>query len=258
MFYVVRKGRETGIYSTWDEAKKQVEGVKGAEYRKFKEEADAHIYLNGGNVQGKYVYAVRNDNKIFYSWEECKKHVEGMKGAEYRKFKSEHEANQWLAGKEVLDKGRDDFNPDIPTFYVDGSHKAGKISFGVVLVRGSSETTYRGQTDGGMANISGELSAFAFALHVMQELDLREVNVVYDYEGIEKWSKGIWKVSGDEPRKFKAFVDAFLLRNQVKIHYYKCNSHGGNALNNKADKVAKQALVEGKLYKKDTLYRERL
>lgn len=258
MFYAVRKGRVPGIYGSWDEAKKQVDGVKGAEFRKFSNEADAHIYLNGGNVRGKYIYAVRNDNKIFYSWEECQKHVQGMKGAEFRKFKTEAEANSWLAGNDFTGDNATDFDESLPTFYVDGAHRDGKISFGVVLILGGKETTYSGQTDGKMNNISGELSAFAFALHVAKELDLREINVVYDYEGIRSWTEGEWSAGKAEPRAFKAFVDTFLLRYQVKIHYYKCKSHSGNALNNKVDRVAKQALVDGKMYTRDTLYGERL
>lgn len=44
-FYAVAKGRSPGIYSTWAEAKKQVDGFKFPKYRKFetREEAEAFI-----------------------------------------------------------------------------------------------------------------------------------------------------------------------------------------------------------------------
>lgn len=35
-FYAVRKGKKTGIFSTWDECKEQVTGYKGAIYKSFK------------------------------------------------------------------------------------------------------------------------------------------------------------------------------------------------------------------------------
>ena len=34
-FYAVRKGLNTGIYTNWDEAEKNVKGFPGAEYKKF-------------------------------------------------------------------------------------------------------------------------------------------------------------------------------------------------------------------------------
>lgn len=45
-FYAVKKGRKPGIYRTWDEAKKQVDGFSGAEYKSFSQITDATDYLN--------------------------------------------------------------------------------------------------------------------------------------------------------------------------------------------------------------------
>lgn len=41
--YVVWKGRVPGIYSTWREAKKQVEGFSGAKFKSFKNRTDAEV-----------------------------------------------------------------------------------------------------------------------------------------------------------------------------------------------------------------------
>lgn len=50
-WYAVKKGRKTGIYTTWEECRKQVIGYGGAEYKGFyrKEEADA--YLSGKRAE---------------------------------------------------------------------------------------------------------------------------------------------------------------------------------------------------------------
>ena len=50
-FYSVFRGYKPGIYNTWDEAKEQVDGYKGAVYKSFKTEKEAtqwmtRIYLN--------------------------------------------------------------------------------------------------------------------------------------------------------------------------------------------------------------------
>ena len=43
--YAVRKGKIPGLYNTWDECKAQVDGFSGAEYKSFKDENEAKIYL---------------------------------------------------------------------------------------------------------------------------------------------------------------------------------------------------------------------
>lgn len=44
-FYAVRLGRTPGIYSTWDEARKNVEGFHGAVHKKFSSESEADAFL---------------------------------------------------------------------------------------------------------------------------------------------------------------------------------------------------------------------
>jgi ribonuclease HI len=41
-FYVVWKGRHTGVYSTWEECARQVDGYTGAEYKSFESKEAAH------------------------------------------------------------------------------------------------------------------------------------------------------------------------------------------------------------------------
>ena len=47
-FYVVHKGKNPGIYKTWIECKKEVEGYTGAMYKKFDNIKDAEIFLKNG------------------------------------------------------------------------------------------------------------------------------------------------------------------------------------------------------------------
>lgn len=45
-FYAVKEGIKIGIYNTWEECKKQIDGYSGAKYRSFvsKEEAEKYLY----------------------------------------------------------------------------------------------------------------------------------------------------------------------------------------------------------------------
>lgn len=254
--YAVRKGRKPGVYATWEECKAQVIGVNGAEYRKFKSENEAKAYVEGVNIQGKFVYAVKNTNSIFKTWEECKEHVLGMSNAQYKKFRTEGEARDWLMGYEEAKMGI--ANLSLPTVYIDGSHQDGKIGFGVVTLINGIETTFTGQTTGGMNNITGELGALVFALHILKKKGIKIANIVYDYEGVYKWLSGDFKCRKDEVKEYKKFVQDFIDENDIKLYFYKCKSHSGNVLNNRADKAAKQALIDGKFYDKHVLYNKDL
>lgn len=46
-FYVVWKGRKTGVFNNWDECKKQIEGCKGAQYKSFNNLKDAEDAFRG-------------------------------------------------------------------------------------------------------------------------------------------------------------------------------------------------------------------
>jgi ribonuclease HI len=45
-YYAVKVGRNTGIYSTWNECKEQVNGYPGALYKSFPTETEADNYIN--------------------------------------------------------------------------------------------------------------------------------------------------------------------------------------------------------------------
>ena len=61
-FYVVWKGREAGVFTSWDACKKQIEGFAGAEYKSFEtreaaekafgENSKKHIYQNARTNSG--------------------------------------------------------------------------------------------------------------------------------------------------------------------------------------------------------------
>ena len=45
-YYAVKKGHKTGIFNTWDECKKQVDGYSGAIYKSFNDINEAKDFLN--------------------------------------------------------------------------------------------------------------------------------------------------------------------------------------------------------------------
>ncbi len=89
-YYAVKEGKNIGIFSTWDECKKQVHGYKGALYKSFSSLQEAeeylkgdmkrttkieeflngyHIYVDGSylNKQYSWGFAVYLDDKLIYT-----------------------------------------------------------------------------------------------------------------------------------------------------------------------------------------------
>ena len=49
--YAVRNGKETGIFTKWEDCKENVIGVSGAEFRSFRSFEEANAYLSGKDAQ---------------------------------------------------------------------------------------------------------------------------------------------------------------------------------------------------------------
>ncbi|MCR5666425.1 MAG: ribonuclease H family protein [Eubacterium sp.] len=64
-FYAIRKGVKPGIYTNWDEAKVQVQGFKGAQYKGFATRAEAEEYLKADAAPVKEKVAGQVINRPF-------------------------------------------------------------------------------------------------------------------------------------------------------------------------------------------------
>lgn len=91
-FYAVRKGKKTGIFSTWDECKEQVTGFKGAVYKSFKTLSEAEAFLeknekkieNIEEVDGVYAYIDGSFDRINGIYGSGVVIVDGDKRHEYK------------------------------------------------------------------------------------------------------------------------------------------------------------------------------
>ena len=91
-FYAVKKGKKTGIFSTWDECKEQVTGFKGAVYKSFKTLSEAEAFLekseekieNIEEVDGVYAYIDGSFDRISGIYGSGVVIVDGDKRHEYK------------------------------------------------------------------------------------------------------------------------------------------------------------------------------
>ena len=61
-FYAVKKGYQTGIFSTWAECQKQTQGFKGALFKSFLTKEEAQNYLND---QPQDTISEKNDDRYY-------------------------------------------------------------------------------------------------------------------------------------------------------------------------------------------------
>lgn len=202
----------------------------------------------------KKVYAVRKGKKIglFYSWNECEAAVSGYPGAEYKGFATEEEANAYLGMKQeiVENHNTDEIIDNKLLAYVDGSfdETLGKYAFGCIIITPNGETIKEfGNGDNpeslAIRNVAGEMLGAMYAVKWAIKNGYDNIELHYDYEGIEKWAIGEWKAKNTLTQKYAAFMKE--QQSIIRINFQKVKAHSGDFYNEEADRLAKKALTEG-------------
>ncbi len=211
-FYAVRKGRKTGIFTTWDECKSQVHGFPCAEYKSFLTLEDAKAFMQLG-----------------------------MEGENQLPF--EDEKDEKKSSSESLPKTTAE--PELVA-YVDGSfdQSTKQFSYGmVILENGEEKTFYKKFSDPSLAsmrNVAGEIMGARAAMEYAIANNKKRLVIYHDYEGIAKWPLGLWKANKEGTIAYKAYYDE--AKTKVSIRFQKVTGHSGDKYNDYADQLAKQAL----------------
>lgn len=205
-YYAVRKGRDVGVYRTWDECKAQVSGYSGAIYKKFTSLSEAEAFINSGESS-----ASRDENTS----------------------RDEAAIVKNTASGEII-------------AYVDGSYDINdkSYSYGMVLTDGiniietDSKRFYNGE-DASMRNVAGEIMGSRVAIERAIELGYKKIYLHYDYMGIECWAKQTWKANKKSTMQYRDFFKSILDR--IEVEFIKVQAHTGVEFNELADKLAKGA-----------------
>ena len=209
-FYAVRKGRKTGIFTTWDECRAQVHGFPCAEYKSFPTMEGAKGFMELG---------MEGENQLPFEDEKEKKSSES-----FPKVTAEPEL----------------------VAYVDGSfdQSTKRFSYGMVILENGEEKTFNKSFSdpslAGMRNVAGEIMGARAAMEYAIANNKKRLVIYHDYEGIAKWPLGIWKTNKEGTIAYKAYYDE--AKTKVSIRFQKVTGHSGDKYNDYADKLAKQAL----------------
>ncbi len=189
-------------------------------------------------------YAVRVGKNIgiYNTWDLCKKEVMGYKGAIYKSFETLEEAEKFISNDDD-EKFSDGFDG---IFYVDGSYNINTkmFSYGVVLLQDGEEKHFnKGFDDESLAtmrNVAGEIFGAQFAMEYAVENKMKNIEIYFDYEGIEKWAVGLWKTNKEGTINYKKYYDS--IKDVLNVKFVKVKGHSGDKYNDLADKLAKEAI----------------
>jgi len=186
---------------------------------------------------------------IYKTWAECQKQINGFKGAIYKSFPTREEAQKFLDMQINNCKTLETADNSLLTIYVDGSFKEaeGNYSYGLVAVL-NDEVIYQESGIGekksealALRNISGEVLGAMKAVTYAVKNGYKEINLCYDYQGIECWALGTWNRKGNIPEDYHKFMQDKL--KDIKINFIKIKGHSGVKYNEMADKLAGSALI---------------
>ncbi|BBE30193.1 RNase H [Tepiditoga spiralis] len=196
----------------------------------------------------KKIYAVKKGRKtgLFSSWKECEEQTKGYSGAIYKSFTNKEEAEKYLQNSSLNKKTK---NVDIKNTiiaYIDGSFnsKTKEYSAGIVMFYNNTKKTFKYKDKdpkfSKMRNVAGEIMASQLIMQYAVKNHVKNLEIYYDYEGIEKWCTDEWKANKTGTKLYKKYYDQ--IKDKVNIKFIKVQAHTGNKYNEEADKLAKSAL----------------
>jgi len=140
--------------------------------------------------------------------------------------------------------------PEKVIAYVDGSYndKLKKYSFGCVFLLPCGEMIEKsgnGDNPASLAirNVAGEMIGAMFAVRWAITNGFSEIEIRYDYAGIEKWVTGEWKRKNELTQKYADAMNRW--KTVIGVSFRKVTAHSNNKYNDMADALAKKALTEG-------------
>lgn len=201
------------------------------------------------------VYAVKKGNEtgIFDSWAECQAATKGFSGAEFKSFRTREEAEAYLDNRDIwVEQIAKDNREGYLVAFTDGSFdkELNRYSYGVQFIKiDGSEASICGYGSNeeyiDSNNIIGEIFGVINALDWAISNEYEKIKIYHDYEGLSKWITGEWAANSKVARMY-VNIYKFKFEDFLNIEFVKVPGHSNVIYNEKADQLAKAALIDRK------------
>lgn len=197
-------------------------------------------------------YAVKRGRQpgIYTTWQACKEQIDHYSGAVFKSFEDAAAAEEYLL-QEAIEQPIDS---SLPFAYIDGTYSKKNSCYGYggficnkgqyYIIQGTGNNPEFMQT----RNVAGETIGALQVMFKAQRLQIAEINLYFDFSGIEFWANGTWKAVTPLARYYQQTAD--LMQSFVTVHFIKVKGHTGVKGNEIADYLAKEA-AGAKLRKMD-------
>lgn len=200
-FYAVKAGRQTGIFNSWEECKKQVDGYPSASYKSFKTAAEAAAYI--GLIPNQTAIANANNSPA--------------------DFVTDNTAIAYVDGSYNISTCEYGYGV---VFFYNGEE--------IHLKKGFPKDDLAA-----MRNVAGEIKGSEAAISYAVSKHISSIKIYHDYEGISKWCTGEWKANKEGTIAYKDFYNN--AKKYLEIEFVKVKGHSGDTYNDIADRLAKEA-----------------
>lgn len=173
--------------------------------------------------------------------------MHGHPGSVFKSFETRQEAEAFIdnAQAAAVPAGKEDVRTGCHIF-VDGSyeHATRRFSYGLVGFfegeRLEEGKAYNEPAYAAHRNVAGELYGAMRAMRLACERGEKELDLYYDYAGIEHWATGAWRTNTELTSKYQIFYKQ--IAPALAVRFHKIEAHTGHEHNERADQLAKQAL----------------
>ena len=92
-----------------------------------------------------------------------------------------------------------------------------------------------------MRIVAGEILGANIVMDLAKRLQMKNLIIFYDYDGVANWPLGIWKAKKPVTKDYAQFACS-IIASGVKLYFRHVKGHSGISENEEADRLAKEAV----------------
>ena len=254
--YVVFVGRKTGIFTSWDEVKAQVNGFPGQKQQGYTSMADAEAawaaWTSGSGAGKTDVCSAGRVNSATGTTGVAHKITAGSKtgAGSVEEALRTHELGENIDANLIFP------HIDGPIAYTDGSYNSmlERYAYGTIIFPNPQDLTDQLQISGSgevdeyktANNVAGEVLGAVTAMEFALEQGWKKITIFHDYNGLAYWAKAMpgmtrrWQAKTPIAQYYQKRYDE--LSQMIDVDFFWVRGHSRDHYNDIVDALAKREL----------------